>query len=172
MSPVAQVVLTAERVVNGAAARVERDGVDGEVAPRQVVQQAAAEGHLGFARARLVGLGAIGRDLHLQVVEDAADGAEFLADLEHVAVGRAERALGLPRRGAGGEVEVVPEGAPSSRSRTRPPTRNSSASVARAQTPRPRRALSAGRQWVGRSGAVKGRHGIGTTRSLTSLSLQ
>ena len=48
---VAQIVLTAKRVVDRAAARVERDGVDGEVAPRQIVQQAATELHLWFARA-------------------------------------------------------------------------------------------------------------------------
>ncbi len=57
----------------------------------------------------MVRFGAICRHLDLQVAEDGADRPELLADLVHTAAGGFERAFGLRRERAGGEVEVAPE---------------------------------------------------------------
>src|SRR2546428_3824184 len=46
----------------------------------------------------------------MDLAEDGADGAELLADLEDLATRRTQRALGLLRRDAGGEVEVAADG--------------------------------------------------------------
>ena len=79
---------------------VQRDGVDREVAAAQVAFERVAELDLRLARAGLVLLGAVGRDLDDVVAEDAADRPELLADGEDVVgAGLPQQALDL---GAGG----------------------------------------------------------------------
>src|SRR5438128_3038924 len=46
----------------------------------------------------------------MDLTEDGADRPELLADLEDLANRRTQRALGLLRRDAGGEVEVAADG--------------------------------------------------------------
>ena len=88
----------------------ERERVHGEVAARQVHRQVLPEGDLGLARVGHVDLGPVRRDLVVLRALAAADGPEALA-LRPDGVGPTpHQALGLSRKGIGGEVEVVRRG--------------------------------------------------------------
>ena len=82
--------------------------VDGEVAAGEVTDQGVAEGHLGLAAGGVVGLRAVGGDLHLHAVSHPAQGAELPAHVPDRAVAgpRAKDRLGVVRSGGGGEVQV------------------------------------------------------------------
>ena len=90
-----------------AAQRVGRERVDREVAPAEVTCQAVAELHLRLARAGLVDLRAVGRDLDGDMSgEHARNGPEALADRDRVTARVPDelRDVAWPRRG--GEVQV------------------------------------------------------------------
>ena len=145
----------------------ERHRVHGEVAPRQVGLDRVGELDVGLARVRVVGLGAVRRDLERPLAAAGADRAEALA-LGPDRVGPAvEQALGLGRPGVGREVDSRPlMSRPSSRSRTVPPTRYSGGrprrSVRRAAAARPAPAAS-------RSGITADARGERATRRLVAV---
>src|ERR1019366_7168275 len=87
----------------------EGHGVDGKIAPGQVVLDAVTEGHLGLARVRVVGLGPVGGDLVLLVPAQAGDRPEPLA-LGPDGIGPATQGVhDVVRPRVSREVEVVAE---------------------------------------------------------------
>src|SRR5205814_169714 len=104
---VRQIALPAEGVPQQPSPRLKRDGVDREIASREVVLEVASKGDDRFARPGLVGLGTVGGDLDMCPIEHGADRPELLSDFEHLAAGSAKGALGLWRRGASSKVEVA-----------------------------------------------------------------
>ena len=87
--------------------QAQRHGVDGEVAAGEVPGEGVAIGHLGLARADLVGLGAVGGDLHDGGALARADGAEGPAHVPGGLAPGGQDLLGLLGAGRGGQVQVV-----------------------------------------------------------------
>ena len=109
--PVGEVDESAVRVLELATRDAHGHRVDREVAPAEVAGQVVAVRHVGLARQRVVGLGAVGRDLDLPLADLRADGAERAAHVPHRVDPAGEQLLGLLGAGGGGEVEVVLEAA-------------------------------------------------------------
>ena len=105
--------------------QAQRQRVDGEVAPRQVLLDVVAEGDLGLARVGHVDLGPVRGDLEELAAAPAADRAEARPLGPHVVGPAPHQPLDLVGTGVGGEIEVGVAAAPAgkSASRTEPPTR-------------------------------------------------
>ncbi len=88
--------------------QAHRHRVDGEVTAGEIALEGVAVLDLRLAGGRVVGLGAIGRDLDLHPVAHPAEGAEVAPHVPDRPVPRpgAEDRLGLLGAGGGGEVEV------------------------------------------------------------------
>ena len=100
-----EVVEAAKRVVN-AAVRVERQGVDGEVAPARVGKKIAPEHDLGVAAVRFDVLPQ-GRGLDRTTVHDQRDRAVGEAGRRDRETGRRGASHRFARRSGRGEVEIA-----------------------------------------------------------------
>ncbi len=109
--PVGEVDQAAVRVLELATWDADGHRVDREVTPAEVAEQVVAVRHVGLAGHRVVGLGAVGRDLDLPVTDPGADGAERATHVPHRVDPAGEQLLGLLGAGRRGEVEVVLEAA-------------------------------------------------------------
>jgi hypothetical protein len=109
------------RVDEGEVGQPQRHGVDGEVAPDEVVLEGVAERDDRLAGLAVVGVGPVGRDLDDHVAAAGADRAELAAHVPGRGAPRGEQRLGLVRSCRGREVEVAHR-APEEASRTGPPT--------------------------------------------------
>jgi hypothetical protein len=76
-------------------------------AARQVAVERVAELHVGLARALVVRVGAVGRDLELVIALAQADRAELAADVPDRVGPPGRDALDVVRTGRGREVPVV-----------------------------------------------------------------
>ena len=106
-NPADEVVEAAARVDQLKLGQPNGHGVDGEVAPREVALESAAEVDLRFARADLVRVGPIRGHLHSQVVADGSYRAELSADVPGGGTPRREELLGDFRGRRRRQIEVV-----------------------------------------------------------------
>src|SRR5699024_3746909 len=101
-----QVLQTAEGVHEHQVRQAQGHRIDGEVPAGQVAVEGIAVGDLGFARLRVVHLGAVGGHFHHGVALARSDGAELAAHVP-VRIGPSgQEAFGLLGPGGGGEIEV------------------------------------------------------------------
>ena len=143
-------------------------GIDREITSDEIVGQARPEGHLGLAGVGIVGLGPIGRDLHLASADPGAHRAEPDADVPGGLGHRGDEGQHRVRVGIGGEVEVdarriretSEEGVahrPTDQCELVPGLREDPAEGG--QDPRRRHQLGPGRLVQGQAGSGGGTHG-------------
>ena len=104
---VGKIGATPVRVDEGAVGEIDRHRVHGEVSPGEVVLDAVTEHHRGLARALLIGLRPVRRDLIDLAVDRAPDRAEALTLGPYGLGDIGDECLDLGRTSVGGGVQIV-----------------------------------------------------------------